>query len=253
MTDVTIPIGALDACATSARAWAAKGFARLKVKIGGAGLDDALARVLAVREGAPRVELVLDGNAGMTEADAIALVRALRSRGVAPVLFEQPCAKDDVDGLVAVGREGVRVAADESASSLDQVRALAERDNVRRLAVRGASLVVNVKPMKYGFHEARAIVALAKERGLGLMIGGMVETKLAMSASACLCAAEGGFDFVDLDTPLFFARDPFVGGFAQDGERIDLAAIRAGHGCAPREDHPPSPPPGGRGVKRGAQ
>ena len=66
------------------------------------------------------------------------------------------------------------------------------------------------------------------------MIGGMVETRLAMSASASIAAGLGGFTYVDLDTPLFLAEDPFEGGYAQQGEHIDLRAVRLGHGIEPR-------------------
>jgi hypothetical protein len=62
----------------------------------------------------------------------------------------------------------------------------------------------------------------------------MVETRLAMCASACFAAGIGGFAFVDLDTPLFLAADPFDGGYAMDGERIDLRPVDLGHGCVPR-------------------
>jgi L-alanine-DL-glutamate epimerase-like enolase superfamily enzyme len=224
-TDVTIPIGPLDECTADARAWMERGFTRLKVKIGGAGVEDALLRVLAVHRGAPNAELMLDGNAGMTAKDAIALVRQLASRGVTPILFEQPVAKEDLAGLAEVARtSGVLVAADESAASLADVERLAPL----------RPLVINIKPMKYGFDEAIAIHRFARANGLGLMIGGMVEGKMSMSASACFAAALGGFDYVDLDTPLFFASDPFEGGFAQRGEVIDLSPIRAGHGTTPR-------------------
>ncbi len=224
LTDVTIPIGALDECTADARAWAARGFTRLKVKIGGGSAEDALLRVLAVHRGAPRAELLLDGNAGMTANEAIALVGQLASRGVSPILFEQPVAKDDFDGLVEVARTtGVLVAADESAASLADVERLAKL----------RPLVINVKPMKYGFREALAIHRFARANGLGLMIGGMVEGRMSMSASACFAAALGGFDYVDLDTPLFFADEPFEGGFAQRGAELDLSTIRAGHGTTP--------------------
>jgi L-alanine-DL-glutamate epimerase-like enolase superfamily enzyme len=227
-TDVTITIGPLAECTADARAWAARGFGRLKIKIGGESLDDALARVLAVHEAAPGAELLLDGNAGMAAEDAIALVRTLADRGVRPVLFELPVAMGDLDGLARVARTtGVRVAADESAASLEDVTRLA------RLAPL-AMLAVNVKPMKYGFREAIAIHAAARAAGLALMIGGMVEAKMAMSASACLAASLGGFTFVDLDTPLFLAHDPFDGGYAQQGERLDLSPVRLGHGVVPR-------------------
>lgn len=66
------------------------------------------------------------------------------------------------------------------------------------------------------------------------MIGGMVEARIAMGTSACLAAGLGGFAFVDLDTPLFLAEDPFDGGYTQRGEVLDLRAIDAGHGCVPR-------------------
>ncbi len=225
-TDVTIPIGPLAECTADARAWAARGFTRLKVKIGGAGFDDALRRVLAVHEGAPGAALLLDGNAGMTAKDAVALLRELASRGVTTILFEQPVAKDDLEGLAEVARSSsVLVAADESAASLRDVERLAKL----------APLVINVKPMKYGFHEATAIHAFARAHGLGLMIGGMVEGKMAMTASACFAAARGGFDYVDLDTPMFFADEPFDGGFTMDGERIELQSIRAGHGTTPAQ------------------
>jgi hypothetical protein len=65
------------------------------------------------------------------------------------------------------------------------------------------------------------------------MIGGMIEARLAMSMSACFAAGLGGFAFVDLDTPLFLAKDPFEGGYAQRGRAIDLGPIASGHGASP--------------------
>jgi L-alanine-DL-glutamate epimerase-like enolase superfamily enzyme len=81
--------------------------------------------------------------------------------------------------------------------------------------------------------EALAIASAARAAGLDLMIGGMIEARLAMSASACFAAGLGGFAFVDLDTPLFLATDPFAGGYAERGPRLDLGPIEAGHGVTP--------------------
>ena len=99
----------------------------------------------------------------------------------------------------------------------------------------GAATVLNLKLMKHGIAEALDIAAVGRAAGLKLMIGGMVESVLAMTTSACLAAGLGGFSFVDLDTPLFLAENPFEGGFAQEGPRLDLAAIAAGHGVLPRD------------------
>ena len=74
------------------------------------------------------------------------------------------------------------------------------------------------------------MIAAARGYDLELMIGGMVESKLAMSFSACLAAGIGGFDFVDLDTPLFMKDTRTRGGFEQDGPTIRVCDIDLGHG-----------------------
>ena len=81
-------------------------------------------------------------------------------------------------------------------------------DDVSEATRYAATDAVNVKIMKSGVFEALAIVARARDEGLDRMIGGMVETRLAMGTSACLAAGLGGFAFIDLDTPLFLAETP---------------------------------------------
>jgi L-alanine-DL-glutamate epimerase-like enolase superfamily enzyme len=227
-TDVTIPIASVASAGRGAAARAAEGFTRLKVKVGGAGAGDDLARLLAVREAAPHAALMLDGNGGLTAEAALDLLSALRANGVTPILFEQPVPAADLAGLAAVAAVawagGVPVAADESVSTAA---------DVLRVAALGAAQVVNIKLMKSGIVEALDIAAAARAAGLGLMIGGMIEARLAMSMSACFAAGLGGFAFVDLDTPLFLAWDPFSGGYAQRGPDLDVASIEAGHGAHP--------------------
>jgi L-alanine-DL-glutamate epimerase-like enolase superfamily enzyme len=226
VTDVTIPTGSVQAARDEAAERVREGFGRLKVKVGAPDGDD-VARVVAIREAAPRAELMLDGNGGLTAETALDLLADLRVRGVLPILFEQPVPGGDLEGLAKVARHGsVPVAADESVSTAA---------DVIRLAAAGAAQVVNIKPMKSGIAESLAIAATARAAGLGLMIGGMVEAKIAMSLSACLAAGLGGFAFVDLDTPLFLADEPFDGGYAQRGEHLDLSPIEAGHGARPAE------------------
>lgn len=226
ITDVTIPTGSIEEGRGDAAARTAEGFSRLKIKVGGAPVGEDAARVLAIHEAAPGAEIMLDGNGGLSAAGALELLAELRGRGVHPILFEQPVPGDDLAGMAEVARRGgVAVAADES---------VATAADALRVAAAGAAQVVNIKPMKSGVAEALAIAATARAAGLGLMIGGMVEAKLAMSLSACLAAGLGGFAFVDLDTPLFLADDPFEGGYAQRGEHLDLSPIEAGHGAAPR-------------------
>lgn len=218
VSDVTIPIMDAPQARQAAERWWATGFRTLKIKIGS---GDDLERVLAVHAGAPRAALVLDANAGLSAESAIGLLDALASRGVAVALFEQPVPADDWRGLARVGAR-CRLALDESViTPADAIAA------VQRL---GAPHVINVKLMKSGVVGALDVVAAARAGGMSLMIGGMLESSLAMSASACFASGLGGFEFVDLDTPLFMKTSPFRGGFVLRADVIDVSVIGEGHG-----------------------
>lgn len=226
-TDMTVTTGSPQEAAEAARAIRARGIRLIKVKVGGPyGAAHDLARLAALHEAAPDSPLVLDGNAGVSRADARALVQGLRQLGIVPALLEQWLPKDDLEGMRALAEEsGWTVAADESVCSAD--------DAQRVVAARAAG-VINIKLMKAGIAAALDIVDVAKAAGLGLMIGGNVESILAMTTSACFAAGCGGFGWADLDTPLFLAENPFEGGYALDGGRVSVAHIAAGHGVVPR-------------------
>jgi L-alanine-DL-glutamate epimerase-like enolase superfamily enzyme len=218
VTDVTIPIVPAENARLAAARWSALGFRTLKVKVG-AGADRE--RIRAVRAGAPQAAIVLDANAGLTADEALELLEALAAEDISIGLFEQPVAAQDWDGLERVAAR-VRVGLDESVASAREALVAA-----RRL---GAPHVINVKLMKSGIAEALDIVSIARAGGMSLMIGGMLESSLAMSTSACFAAGLGGFEFVDLDTPLFMLRSPLKGGFVLHEDRIDVSTIGSGHG-----------------------
>jgi L-alanine-DL-glutamate epimerase-like enolase superfamily enzyme len=222
-SDITIPTGTIAHASAAAARAEADGFRRLKIKVGGASVEDDAARVRAAASAAPSCALLLDANASLESAAAIELVARLD--GIAIALFEQPVAADDWEGLRDVRhRTRIPIALDESAcSASDVLRATTER----------AVDVVNIKMMKSGVAEALRMVEVARAAGLRLMIGGMVESILAMSASACLAAGVGAFSFVDLDTPLFMLPPRLRGGYIQRGAELDLGAIEAGHGVVP--------------------
>lgn len=222
-TDCTITTGTAEAAARAAARIANDGFRTIKLKVGGVALAEDAARLEAVVRAAPGCALLLDGNAALGSVDAgVALVEAARRLGGRVVLFEQPLGKDDLAGLRELGeRAACPVAADESATSAA---------DVLRIARERAASVVNVKITKSGLVEALDMIACARAAGLGLMVGGMVETTLAMTTSACLAAGQGGFSFIDLDTPMFLRADPFEGGWVQRGAMLELGGIEAGHG-----------------------
>ena len=211
--------------AISARNIVHRDIRAIKVKIGTQDVATDVARIAAVHAQAPDAPLLLDGNQGLTADSALRLLSLLQQRGITPVLLEQPVAKDDWEGMRRITREGgVAVAADETASDVAGVQKLIE--------TRAAS-VVNIKLMKCGIAEALEIASLCKAHNIGLMIGGMVESILAMTVSACFASGLGGFTFIDLDTPLFMTGSPLMGGMIYHGGRLDLSAITSGHGVVP--------------------
>lgn len=220
-TDMTITAGSVEHAARAARAIVARGIRTIKTKIGDEPALDR-ERIRAIHAAAPRAPLILDGNCGYSADGALALLGQLRADGIPVALFEQPVPRDDLDGLARVTRQGgVPVAADESVTSAqDALRVVQQR----------AAGVLNIKLMKAGIVEALAIAAVAKAAGVALMIGGMVETSLAMNVSAHFAAGLGGFSFVDLDTPMFMAEQPFQGGWTQHGGYLSLGGVAAGHG-----------------------
>ncbi len=227
-TDMTVTTGTPDEARAAARAIRRRGIRTIKAKVGGPGGPSAdLLRICAIMEAAPGSPLILDGNARLGRAEARELVAGLRERGIEPILLEQWLPRDDLEGMRALGEEtGWTVAADEG---------VATAGDLRRVARSGAAQVVNIKLMKDGISGALGVVGAAREAGIGLMIGGNVESILAMTASACFAAGLGGFAHADLDTPLFLAENPFQGGYTLEGSRISVAHISHGHGVLPAD------------------
>lgn len=220
-TDITIPICPPDEAGALASRYRDEGFVTIKTKVG-VDLDADVAMLRAIRGAHPDCALVLDANEGFTADEALRFLEALRAEGIEPALFEQPVAREDWDGLGRVTREsGVPVAADESCRT---------PEDALRIAKGGLATVLNIKLSKAGVVAGLDIAAIARAAGLGLMIGGMVETRLAMGFAAHFAAGLGGFDWIDLDTPYLLAEDPVSGGYVADGPNYALSSVSSGHG-----------------------
>jgi L-alanine-DL-glutamate epimerase-like enolase superfamily enzyme len=207
-TDITIPIADQDKTVALARGWYAKGFRLFKMKVG-LDVDNDVRRLEAVHRALPEVKFIGDANQGYVRDECEAFVKGVVGFGGILVLLEQPVVRTDLDGLAALRRyTGIPIAADESVRSLDDAREVARF---------GAADYINIKIMKTGVAEALEIAELSLASGLKLMIGGMVETRIAMGCSFSLVLGLAGFDVLDLDTPLLLARDPITGGYQYKG------------------------------------
>jgi L-Ala-D/L-Glu epimerase len=213
-TDVTIAIADPGKMANLALAWEKRGFHALKVKVGKDVDADAMA-LEAIGRAVPDATLRVDANAGYSAREAIALARACERLELRVECWEQPCAADDLEGMAEVAAAlAAPVIADESVKTLDDVEVLA-----RRRYADG----VNLKLAKSGGPVAcHAMGRAARAAGLKIMVGGMVETRLGMTAAAHVACALGGVDFVDLDTAWLLAEDPYEGGYVARGPRYRL-------------------------------
>ena len=210
-TDITIPITDLDKTVALARGWYAQGFRLFKMKVG-KDVESDIRRLEAVHRALPGISFIGDGNQGFSRQDCLTFAQGVKACGGAMVLLEQPVVREDLDSMAAIRREtGIPVAADES------VRSLADAQEV---VSRKAADYINIKIMKTGVAEAVEITSFTKASGLKLMIGGMVETRIAMGCSFSLVLGLGGFDVLDLDTPLLLASDPVAGGYQYDGPNL---------------------------------
>lgn len=172
------------------RAAAAKNAHRpiLKIKLG---TPDDMARLEAVRAGAPKSTIVVDANEGWTAEIYAELAPHLVRLGVA--LVEQPLPAKDDEALIGLARP-VPVCADESC-----------HDRASLAHLKGKYDLVNIKLDKTGgLTEALALREAARAEGYGIMVGCMVGSSLAM-APAMLVAQ--GAHYVDLDGPLLLAED----------------------------------------------
>lgn len=191
----------LDTAEAMGRAARAAGKPLLKLKLGGDGLD--LERVRAVHDAAPEARLIVDANEAWGVDDVVRLGAEMARAGV--VLIEQPLPADR-DGALAGLRSPVPLCADESCHTAA---------DLSRLATLYSH--VNVKLDKTGGLTGAIDLALAaRQAGLGLMVGCMVGTSLAMAPALLLA---GMAEFVDLDGPLLLARDR-VPGLVYDGAVI---------------------------------
>lgn len=224
ITDVTIPILSYDKSMELAGSWHGRGFRTLKIKVG---LDsEGESRLISdISQRYPDVSFIIDANMAFQVEEATRFINDLSSKGIPVLLFEQPNDRFDIEGLKKIkNATTVPVAADE---------AVFTREDAERVASMGAADVINLKIMKSGVLETLEIIKVAVDAGLDLMIGGMVETRLAMGCSLALAQSFAAIRYLDLDTPLLMSEDPVVGGYRYDGPRI-VGGNEAGLGMRPK-------------------
>lgn len=182
----------------------AQRFQVLKLKLGSGDLAHDLEIMKTARLAAPEAEIIADVNGGWSVAETVGMLAEAAKSGLA--LVEQPFhhslgieAWQELKSRRATEPAlPIQLYADESAQNADDVASLA-----------GLLDGVNVKLLKCGsFAGAVRMIATAREHGLGVLLGCMIESSLGITAAAHLAPWA---DFADLDGHLYLADDDFFG------------------------------------------
>jgi L-alanine-DL-glutamate epimerase-like enolase superfamily enzyme len=200
-TSWTIGLGTPDEMAAKAAQANGSGrFNRLKLKLGGGDGRD-VDRVAAVRE-VTDVPLQVDVNEYWTLDEALDALPRLAELGVE--YCEQPLPAGDADGVKLKKEAAIPVYVDEDCHTLADIAACAP-----------IAHGVNIKLAKSGgIGEGVRMAHAARARGLGVMLGCMIESGLGIAAGAAMASL---CDHVDLDGNLLLAHDPWPGVELVDG------------------------------------
>ena len=160
----------------------------LKIKLG---TEEDVARLEAVRLGAPEAKIIVDANEGWSLETFSKIQPQLQRLNIA--LVEQPLPEND-DHALENNRFDIPLCADESSHTSEGLEKLV-----------GKYDFINIKLDKTGgLTEALKMKARAEELGLGIFVGCLVATSLAMAPALLLAQ---GAEYVDLDGPLLLAQD----------------------------------------------
>lgn len=215
-TDLTIGIGSPEEMAQKAVEFVQSGVRILKIKLGKE-VETDIARVAAIREAVgPSIQLRIDANQGWSPQDAL---RALIGLAPFQIQFcEQPM-RAHFDPLLPAlkAQSPIPIMADESVFD--------HYDSIRLIDA-GSCQFVNIKFAKSGgIQEALLIDEACGERNTPCMMGGMLESRLALSAFAHFATARPNIRFFDMDTCMIgHLKDPVLGGIQYDQFKVVLPA-----------------------------
>lgn len=203
-TDLTIGINTPAKMADTARAFVANGVRIIKVKLGKNGQED-VERIRMIREAVgPDIKLRVDANQGWDYPTALSTLQLIEKYDIG--FCEQPMHHRN-DHLLPELKKNVRIPimADES---------VFDHHDAERLIKAEACTYINIKLAKSGgILEATRIADTAATYGMPCMLGGMVESRLALTAKVHLAMAHDNIQFYDLDTCLLgHLTDPVQGG-----------------------------------------
>lgn len=213
-SDLTIGIDTPEKMAATAISFKEKSVNIIKVKLGKNPADD-LERIRQIRQAiGPKIKLRIDANQGWSYQDALATLKGLAPYDIQ--FCEQPMRKWNDELLPELCKQSpIPIMADESVFT---------HHDAERLIRNKACAYINIKFAKSGgIREALLINKVAQDNGIACMMGGMLESRVALSAKVHFAMANDNIKFYDLDTCLLgHLTDPVTGGVSYTGMQLQL-------------------------------
>jgi L-Ala-D/L-Glu epimerase len=214
-TDITIGIGPVEEMVEKAVQFEEEGATILKIKIGKNAYED-VEKIQHIRQAVnAATKIRVDANQGWLYEDAVFALQALDQFDVE--FCEQPMRTWYDDYLPELCHNAaVNVMADESCYN---------HHDARRLIQTKSCDSINIKIAKSGgIAEALIIHNIAEEAGIPCMIGGMLESRFALTANLHFAWANPNIQFYDLDTCMLgHLEDPVIGGATYNKFILDCA------------------------------
>lgn len=213
-SDITIGIAGPHSMALKALDFKASGANILKVKLGKNAVED-VARIKQMREAVGKdLKIRIDANQGWNFDEAVFALQAL---GPYDIEFcEQPMRTWFDDRLPQLMQlSPVKIMADESVYN---------HHDARKQINSGSCHYINIKMAKSGgILEAKKIHDEAAAKGIACMMGGMLESRIALSAKLHFVYASPNIKFYDMDTCMLgHLQDPCLGGVTYDGYKLNI-------------------------------
>lgn len=214
-TDITIGIASPEIMAQRAIEFKDSGARILKVKLG-KGAETDVERIRHIRKAVGNgMKIRIDANQGWSFDEA---VYALKALGDYDIQFcEQPMRTWYDDKLPELMRlSAVKIMGDES---------IYNHHDARKQISSGSCNYINIKMAKSGgIFEAKKIHDLAAGHQVACMMGGMLESRIALSSKLHFVYASPGIKFYDMDTCMLgHKEDPCIGGVTYKGYCLDIA------------------------------
>ncbi|WP_091398428.1 mandelate racemase/muconate lactonizing enzyme family protein [Arachidicoccus rhizosphaerae] len=214
-TDITVGIGTAEQMASQALTFKENKAQIIKVKVGKDPKED-IRRIELIRAAiGPDIQIQLDANQGWSLQAAKTALGGMQALGLDIAFCEQPLPSYLDHEILALKAEvGIPIMADESCYHLRDVEK----------CHRAGFDYINIKLAKSGgITRGLEIASAAAAYAIPCMMGGMLESRVALTAMTHMVMASGNIRFFDMDTCLLgHLEDPVTRGVHIQDYRLSL-------------------------------